>query len=294
MKLIIVGLRRSGTTIFWETFRQDARLGCYDEPFNPNLSELPEENPKNSRRELIDLYQQDPARFRDMFEPVSLEAELEPNLIDRQAAYLRWLLDTREHVAMDLVRASMKVPALHEVAPEAVVVHLHRHPAAVVSSHMLPSGSKTGLRSKVGDWLRHRTYWRRSHWYNNWGYEQLIDGPTREQFDRRRREIDLDPAAVRSLPAVGKLLAWWRTAWEITERDGKALFGDRFLSIRFEAFCQAPEQTMRRIYQAGGLEYQPLDYSAVRPAKKPYRHDDPRWARFMQQLQMTTLAQDAT
>ncbi len=28
IKLIIVGLRRSGTTIFWESLRQDGRLRC--------------------------------------------------------------------------------------------------------------------------------------------------------------------------------------------------------------------------------------------------------------------------
>ena len=42
IKLIILGLRRSGTTIFWEIFRQDPRLVCYDEPFNELLLTLPD------------------------------------------------------------------------------------------------------------------------------------------------------------------------------------------------------------------------------------------------------------
>jgi hypothetical protein len=284
MKVIILGLRRSGTTVFWEMFRQDQRLVCFDEPFNNLLHNLPAENSKNTRRELIGLYEKNPAHFRDIFAPIGLEQEVTPELTERQAAYLRWLLDRSEHVVLDSVRANLKVAALHQVAPEAVLVHLHRSPAAFVSSHLLPSGSNGRMRRKVADWLRQQTFWTRTRWYNNWMYEELIEKVGRERFDQLVAETGMDRDRVRRLPAAGKLLAWWKVAFDAVETEGQRLFKERFLSVRFEDYCREPEATMRRIYEAGRLAYQPLDFGEVRPAKAPYDAQNRSWTDYMNEV----------
>ena len=89
--IIISGLRRSGSSVFWETFRKDPRLCCYDEPFNPNLKELPDQNSKGTR-DVIALYKASPDVFLDRFSPIQLSEETEPNLNAKQDVFLRWLL----------------------------------------------------------------------------------------------------------------------------------------------------------------------------------------------------------
>ncbi len=62
-KILIVGLRSCGSTAFWQALSRDSRLCCYDEPFNPQLKDLPCQNAKGTRDELIALYSNDPGTF---------------------------------------------------------------------------------------------------------------------------------------------------------------------------------------------------------------------------------------
>jgi len=63
VKLIIQGLRRSGTTIFWQTFRQDPRLICYDEPVNQYLYTLPERGVLMHPEEFAQLVEREGWKF---------------------------------------------------------------------------------------------------------------------------------------------------------------------------------------------------------------------------------------
>ena len=74
-----------------------------------------------------------------------------------------------------------------------------------------------------------------------------------------------------------KLLAYWRVHYERVELDGRRLFGDRFVSQDFDEFTRDPEGSVKRIYDAMGVEPPQLDYSRVRPAKAPFEADSPKW-----------------
>ena len=104
IKLIIVGLRRSGTTIYWETFRQDDRLLCYDEPFNRYLRVLPAPTGLKAPEEFIRLVNRDAASFWNKFSPIHYGEELSEGLSDAQRAYLEYLGDSGERVALDSTR----------------------------------------------------------------------------------------------------------------------------------------------------------------------------------------------
>ena len=85
IKLIIVGLRRSGTTIFWESLRQDHSLRCYDEPFNPLLQSLTGpllETIKNPE-EFQELLRDDTLGFWERFAPIDTSSELHGCFSDR-------------------------------------------------------------------------------------------------------------------------------------------------------------------------------------------------------------------
>jgi hypothetical protein len=283
-RIFILGLRRSGTTIFWESFRSDPRLRCFNEPWNPVLRELPVEIPNRSRREFIELFRQDPRAFWRHFAPIELIEELQEDLSDRQVAYLRYLIDPFDAICIDETRCHFRLGALREAVPDATIVHLFRAPAAFATSHLIPTGSG-GFRA--GRLVRARgrmSFFSRDGRFNNWGMEELIGRHPESLFGLRLHEIGLDPAAVQALPAAGRLLAFWRLAFETVERDGPRLFGDRFLSVSFEGFCRTPREVVERVYAAAGMHAPPLDLTRIKPANRAYRAGDPRWHRLFEQV----------
>jgi hypothetical protein len=104
IRLMILGLLRSRTTIFWQTLHQDERLRCYDEPFNlglhviagPRLPEI-----KNAE-EFLELADPDPADFWNHFATIDKTNELCEDLNDKQIDYLHYLAGTAENVRRSL------------------------------------------------------------------------------------------------------------------------------------------------------------------------------------------------
>lgn len=280
MNVFIVGLRRSGTTIFWRTFRQDRRLLCFDEPFNPMLRGLPDENPKGTWDEFIDLHREDPVGFERRFAPIPLDEELATGMSAEQRAYLGWLLERGDRVVCDFVRCAFKLGTLHAIDPDAVLVHLHRAPEAFASSHMLPSGGT--WRRKTMNLLRRATFWRRSSDYNNARLEDVIGRSAQSPFGRLLCDRDHDAARVYGAPAVARLLAFWLVHYREVETTGRCLFGDRFVSVGFEAFCEDPGAALAHIYQARGWRIPDLAYERIRPANPGFRPGHRRWKRSWQ------------
>lgn len=288
MNIFIVGLRRSGTTIFWRMFRDDKRFLCFDEPFNPALKGLPKPHPKGTRSEFIELYRRDPVQFRKEFYPIPLQEELKTELSRKQKGYLEWLLHFNQNTVCDFTRCAFKLSDLHDVDSGATVIHLHRQPQSLATSHLLPSGANS-LRRRVGNWLRRVSFWWRKGWYDNWGFETVIGDSSASDFGQMLRSRCVDAEEVFSLPAVGRVIAYWVVAYETIERLGPALFGERFVSIPFERFCQEPENTLKGIYESAGLGEPPLSQASVHRAKRPYRPGDRRWHRIINELRSAGL-----
>ena len=289
MRILVLGLRRSGTTIFWQTLRQDRRLFCLNEPFNPYLREVPVEIPNRSRTEFIRVFRKDPQLFWRVFAPIGRIEELQEDLNDRQVAYFRYLLSQSEHVALDETRCHFKVPALRELAPDAVLVHLHRSPAAMASSHLIPSGSGGNRAGWLTKAYGQAGFWTRTDRFNNWGIEELVAQSPESLFGQRLREIGLDPDEVYGLPAVGKLMAYWRVNYERIEHDGARCFGDRFISVRFEDFCARPLEILKGIYEVAGDAPPALESARVHP---PHPAHDPASSRWRELYALLGLPED--
>lgn len=284
IKLIIAGLRRSGTTIFWETFRQDARLLCYDEPFNGLLHVLPGRTGLKAPEEFVRLVERDPLAFWEKFQPIHFTEELREGLSDRQADYLRYLADSGDSVAIDVTRCQFKFGALRALAPEAVLVHLYRPPESLATSHLLPSS--TGWRGRARQCVNRRGFWSRTGRYDYWSFESIVGHSPESLFGRRLAEIGLDPREVYRLPAVGRLLAFWRVNYERAEQDGASCFGERFVSQSFDRFCREPGQALRRIYALLGLSLPEFDLRRVHAPHGPYRPKCAEWRRYRRLLSL--------
>jgi len=282
IRLIICGLRRSGTTVFWETWRQDARLTCYDEPFNPRLSELAGPRPTRHPEEFQRLLTADARAFWEKYSGIRPRDELIEDLTGAQREYLQYLGGTGEHVTMDVTRCHFKIAALREVAPMAVLVHLFRRPESLVTSHLVPTPHRTlGALRRFVDRQR---FWSRDRSSDYWNLESIIGRSPGSTVGRRLETIGLDAQDVYRMPAVGRLLAYWRLCHDVVERDGRRWFGDDFVSQPFEEFCRSPQRSLAHIYERLELEAPAIDSSRIRAPRGPFQPSSPRWAKYRARL----------
>ena len=235
--------------------------------------------------EFIALVRDSPSRFWSHYTAIHFTEELREGFSDRQCDYFRYLADSGEHVAMDVTRCHFKIAALAELAPEAVLVHLHRPPASAVTSHMLPSDS--GARGRLRRRVRQHRFWERSDKYDNWQFESIVGNSPDSPFGLRLREAGLDPEKIYRLPAVARLLAYWRVNYEQAERAGREHFGERFVSQRFDDFCRDPRGQVSSIYRTMGWSMPDLQFGSVRPPNGPFEPESRRWCEFGESVGLT-------
>jgi hypothetical protein len=172
--VIIVGLKRSGTTILWETFRKNRELLCFDEPFHPRLSQGIRQNGKGTWTELakvLNLLEND---MPSGAIHISASDELGSYLSTAQHSYFEFLLKQGDKVVLDEVRVWNKLEALLSKRPEVFVIHLVRDPAAWVTAHLLPSRKKT-CAGTLMDFYRKKSFFSRRRNFDNWRYEEIVN-----------------------------------------------------------------------------------------------------------------------
>jgi len=115
--------------------------------------------------------------------------ELQEGLCERQRAYLEFVLASAEDVVLDMTRCHYKVEALHEIAPDAYLLHLYRPAAAWVTSHL--GARASGWRGRVRSFVDRATFFERRHRYNYWGIEHVVANSPETLFGRRLGEAEL-------------------------------------------------------------------------------------------------------
>lgn len=281
--IFILGLRRSGTTIFWKTLRQDKNLLCFDEPFNPNLINLPKNNSKNTYDEFISLFNKSNHKFTSSFAPITPENETDSSLSKREKNYIKWLTEQNDTVLFDAVRLNFKLNELYNIFPHAFIIHLHRAPAAWASSHLQPSGKTTWKRTLANIYRKH-TFWDRSGFYNNYHYQTIIEKMLRNKEGNLFSNEAIDTQVIQKQPAVGRLIAFWLASFSKVEREGQQLFKNRFISLRFEDFCDKPELIMNNIYNHLDLPMPNFDLKNIRNASHGYHPESLKWQKLFKQI----------
>lgn len=193
-------------------------------------------------------------------------------LSSKQADYLRYLR-AEGPVVIDETRCTMKLPALSTVMPDAVLVHLYRHPVAFVSSHLIASQDRKRWRQA----LLRLAFFRRPFAFNNWGMGELWRAPI---LDNTRAFLGSEAVQIPrpTDPALHKLMAFWLAAFRRIEREGRVLYGARFVSLPFEAFCADPQQHLSWLRTRAGAPDFTYDLSALTAASPGHRPQDARWA----------------
>jgi len=269
--IVILALRRSGTTAFWRLLRQHPQHVCFDEPLSPLLAGLPRNNAKRTWDEFIALRARDPRAWTARYAPLPRAAELDGTLSHRHVAYLRYLA-TPGPLVIDETRATGKLAALRAALGPAVFVHLHRHPVAFASSHMIASQNMKFMRQT----LYKTMFFRRRKHFNAWGMEDFFTPPLRA---RTAAELAAQGVVIPEAraPAVHKLLALWLAAYRRLERDGRRLAAGSFQSLAFEDLCAAPQRHLAALCHAAGRDPYRFDAARLRAAAPGHRPEDPRW-----------------
>lgn len=272
--IFILGLRRSGTTAFWECFRNDSRFTCYDEPFNPNIGKTPREHKKGVRREYLDLYYRDPDGFSASYCPIRRYEETGRTFSEQQRVYLHYLLRQRPCV-FDFTRCHFRIQALADIDPDAVCVHLYRKASAFVTSHLIPSdrGDLLSLRKMVSRSL----FFSRHLPFNRWGMEHVIRG---DRLNKGLSKGFFEAESVVFSPEYSSceaLLAYWLVCYRFANRVFREYFPNRTVVVSFEEFCESPSSEVSKVYSAAGLSGPEFSIDGIRNASQAFAGSDARW-----------------
>ena len=272
MKVLILCLRRSGSTEFWKMFRQDKRFICYDEPFNPMLCELPREFLKKTNNEFINLYNKNADEFNDKFYPVDCEGECTA-LKEREVSYLNYLFEQNEHVVIDVTRLNFKAEELlQKISKDVFIIHLYRSPIAFASSHILANRPELKpfkfkyIKSRIKYYFNKLFFFKAWVKFNDWGYESVVNNL---EFNNDHK------------PYEKLLLIWKKSYCEIEDAAKKR---GNIISLSFEDFVSDPEGNIKNIYKLNGLEYKTLDYSSIRATNKGFAINSNKWKKAFQKI----------
>lgn len=277
MTLVLQGMRRSGTTIVYDALDQDPDLSLWYEPLA--AARKPAVGGGSGARE-IDVFERVRAareaflamRAGVTYDDLNLGAPRDASLeFDRGipplvADYLRFLFERPGPVAAKFTRLFAKVPAIHEIVPQAGFVLLVRDPRAVVVSYLFGKNRRNEKHaSPLEVFFGRRT--ERSAW-SSLPISELV---RREYADEGLPEpTDLE-----------RLLLIWRFTFERAWSDAKATYGDRAIIVRHEDFCADPDRELGRIHD---LDDRPVPEAVgrwarahVREPRPLHAEGDPRW-----------------
>lgn len=293
MTLILQGMRRSGTTIVYDTLAQDPALTLWYEPLaaavNPavgggsGVREVdPFEGLRAARSEFL--------AARGLSDPTPLnlggprDAALE---FDREfpplvADYLRFLLDRPGPVAAKFTRIYAKLPAVARMFPAAGFVHLVRDPRAVAASYLFGKGRKHEPQAGPPDVF----FGRRSD-RTAWSSHPISELVRREYLAESLPEpTDLE-----------RVLLVWRFTYERVKLDAAHAYGERAIRLRHEDFCADPAAELTRLYALDGrtppAEAVAWATANVRPPGPIHAAGDPRWRQAFERMRMVGLVEEA-
>mgnify|MGYP003148361362 CR=1 FL=1 len=278
MKIFICTLRRSGSTVFWKTFRENTGFTCYDEPFNPGLSALPKEHKKQVLGEYINLIKKDAQLFWKKYCSISPVEENKAQLSIEQKDYLKFLLDSAEDVVIDTTRCWNKLSSLKEVLEPYphVFIHLYRDPIAFTSSHLFPSEIKGWRLNKKFK----KEFWTKGNDYNYWKMEDVLGktpGSAFESMVMQNLNLNLSSEQFYRAPAHVKLRLFSHIANAKMNEEGKNLFANQFMSIGFESFCKHPDLFFNLLNELTNIQSKEMNLTQIKQASEGYKSKDPRW-----------------
>jgi hypothetical protein len=290
--ILMQGMRRSGTTILYDALLEDPGLHCFYEPFRED-AETPgggsgarTTDPFAETRGLRRAYRDEHWPGLDLAEfnlggPGNPEREIGPEMPEHCAGFLRTLLDRDEPVLIKETRLYDKLEAVRGLTPEdAVLVHVVRDPRAVAAS-MMTGKSRSRAYGTADEFFAERE--KRKLWSSRALSRILLQRP---EYAHVRRPANFE-----------RILLVWKHTFESTRREGRLLFGDRYVLLRNEELRADPVAAIARVYEAARRETPAAvaewARGKVREPEVPFAATDPRWSEAFTELDMGPALRDA-
>ena len=112
------------------------------------------------------------------------------------------------------------------------------------------------------------------------GFDSLMGSSVTDAFSRFLNRHQIDGDIFYKLPAVARLLGFWKVCFEEVEKNGRRLFGDRFISLNFNDFCNDPDGVLKKLYSAAGITYINRDLDWVHKPHGAYQRTHKKWIEF--------------
>jgi len=292
--ILIQGMRRSGTTILYDALLEDPELHCFYEPWREDTdtpgggSNARTTDPFAETRELR-------KRFRDAnFPDLDLDEfnlggpghparELGPEVSEHCGGFLRSLIEADTKVMIKETRFYDKLEAIRAIAPEdTVLVHVVRDPRSVCASMMMGRDRK-----RAGSYATPEAFFEETEKRKLWSSRQLSQLLLKEP----------EYSQLRKPPNFLRILMVWKHTFESTYREGRLLFGDRYVMLHNEELRADTVGGLARIYEAAGRPTPPAvaewARGKVKPPEVPYAATDPRWGEAFATLDMRDALKDA-
>ena len=113
-----------------------------------------------------------------------------------------------------------------------------------------------------------------------WGFDSLIGSSVTDSFSSILNRYQINGDIFYRLPAVARLLGYWRVSFDEVEKDGRRLFGDRFISLSFNDFCNDPEGVLKNIYAAAGITYVNRDLDWIHKPHGAHKSSHKKWIEY--------------
>jgi hypothetical protein len=245
MKLIIQGMRRSGTTILFDLFREDPEFTCFYEPLaaaiNPcygggsGMNEIDYfESIRGLRQRFLEQKSLgfDPGMFNHGA-PKDPTLEFQKEFPEHVEDYLKMIFDEGENVLIKFTRASHKVEALHRLVPDAYFIHIVRDPRRVATSYLFGKNGKH--RDRYED---PKVFFNRARNRIGWSSPAFSDYLISESNDPK----------LRNLMDYQRLLLIWADTFKSARESGLAAFGDKYMLVQHEELVTKPNESLDKIY----------------------------------------------
>lgn len=288
MEVIITGMRRSGTTILYDLLYEDQRFDAYYEPFTfgkkdkgggSGLRKVSFMDKLNQKREEF-LKKYDPSRPPEIFNlgaPSDFRYELDREIPDIHKQYLQYMAAEKTHTLFKFVRLFNKLPEMHEIFPDARVIHIFKDPRRIAFSHVIgskePKDKFMKLKHRIKKRYQKAFFFQVKKEFNFWSAENMINTIIEEWQGYRSFEDS---------PAFEKVMLLWKILNDQILKDGKAYYGDKFMSIKHEELCTYPAETLQRIYDFAGLDLpdkvRSFSTNSLKPPRRIFKRNNKKWS----------------